>query len=70
MGVNAQLRKPALARLAYILSVGLDPWRRADRMPHWLPVNSISKTGELMRYELADHEWATRAAIYLLDLSA
>ena len=24
MGVNAQLRKPALARLAYILSVGLD----------------------------------------------
>jgi len=45
MGVNAQLRKPALARLAYILSVGLDPWRRADRMPHWLPVNSISKTG-------------------------
>jgi hypothetical protein len=44
MGVNAQLRN-ALARLAYILSVGLDPWRRADRMPHWLPVNSISKTG-------------------------
>ena len=24
MGVNAQLRKPALARLAYILSIGLD----------------------------------------------
>jgi hypothetical protein len=25
MGVNAEPRKPALARLAYILSVGLDP---------------------------------------------